>query len=48
MATRLATTILGDLDARLEASKERIERLREQLESHLQQAEALLGEPVTQ
>jgi hypothetical protein len=37
-----------DLDARLQASNERVERLRAQLAAHLQQAEALLAEPVTQ
>ena len=37
-----------DLDARLKESNERIERLRAQLAAHLQQAEALLAEPVTQ
>jgi hypothetical protein len=37
-----------DLDTRLKESTDRIERLRAQLAAHLQQAEALLGEPVTQ
>lgn len=39
---------IEDLDARLNASKERIERLRAQLAAHLEQAEALLAESVTQ
>jgi hypothetical protein len=36
-----------DLDARLKASNERIETLRAQLAAQLQQAEALLAEPIT-
>jgi hypothetical protein len=39
-------SIPEDLDARLKQSTERIERLRAQLAAHLQQAEALLAEPV--
>ena len=37
-----------DLDARIKQSKERIETLRDQLAAHLEAAERLLAEPVTQ
>jgi hypothetical protein len=36
-----------EVDARLEQSTERIERLRAQIAAHLQAAEQLLGEAVT-
>ena len=39
---------IEDLDARLIQANERIERLRAQLAAHLEQAEALLAQPVTQ
>lgn len=39
---------IEDLDARLKQSTERIERLRAQIAAHLQAAEQLLGEAVTQ